>query len=437
MRSDLSARRVAQRGVFVWIVILAAALGSPSGAATKRPASPRTRRVDLQLWTYNAPGDTSPGLEEQANNYATGHPGVAIRIVTRNATDHHRALEKALAGGPGPDIAVVDSDMLAQLATPTNGFADLVPLGAARFERNYLAWRWDQGVSVDRTRVVALPADLGGLVLAYRPDVFAKSGAVKDNAEMTRRASSWEGLVDLCAKVVATMPAQRCLDSGTTVFNALKNQGTERYIGSAGEVVYDRNPQIRRAWDLAARAIRTGLTANVEFGTPEWTNEFARGGFAAAVIPLSQVRAIESRNPAGVGLWDVVGVPGGGAVGGRHVAVLSRTRSPEEAFVVQTIVSPETQLALFKQYGSFPSTPSVYELADVQNFKSSYFTNASVGRLAADAAKALRPYRRGPDDARIDQAFVDGLARVAQGSEDPEGAWASTLRNIADASKRR
>jgi cellobiose transport system substrate-binding protein len=132
------------------------------------------------------------------------------------------------------------------------------------------------------------------------------------------------------------------------------------------------------------------------------------------------------------GKWDIATVPGGsGNSGGSHLMVPKQSKHPKEAAeLIDFLTSKENQAKVFKEEGTFPSIPALYDDPSIQNFTKPFFGDAPIGKIYSDAAKALKPQHLGPKEADVRTAIGNGLGRVEQGKQTPDEAWAQVLEDV-------
>jgi cellobiose transport system substrate-binding protein len=68
---------------------------------------------------------------------------------------------------------------------------------------------------------------------------------------------------------------------------------------------------------------------------------------------------------------------------------------------------------VFKTYGLFPSTKSIYSDPALVNYKDPFFNNAPVGKIYLTGIQKLKPIFEGKLQRAIDQVIGAGLGRVA------------------------
>ncbi|NUP64041.1 MAG: extracellular solute-binding protein, partial [Nonomuraea sp.] len=165
---------------------------------------------------------------------------------------------------------------------------------------------------------------------------------------------------------------------------------------------------------------------------PPWNTGFAKGSFATIICPAWMTGFIQEQAKDASGKWDIATVPGGsGNSGGSHLMVPKQSKHPKEAAeLIDFLTSKENQAKVFKEEGTFPSIPALYDDPSIQNFTKPFFGDAPIGKIYSEAAKALKPQHLGPKEADVRVAIGDGLGRVEQGKQTPDEAWAQVLQDV-------
>lgn len=406
------------------VATLAATAGCTSAAPPQADDGPLPTGQTLSVWTFGA-----TGLEDSMEAWAE-ETGNTIEFKVGEFDPHHEQLLTALASGAVPDVALVESGYSSLFKPSADYFTDLRDLGADDLEGDFLDWRWAQGVS-DSGSVFGLPTDVGGLAVAYRADLFEAAGLPSDPAGVEGLWSSWEEFVQVGEQYTATT-GEPFLDDAGVFFQTIYNQGEEKFYSADGsELIYDTNPQIEKAWDLATSA--KGISANLSAFSPEWNTAMANGDYAVQIAPAWMLNYIQGQAPDTTGKWNVVTLPeGGGNWGGSQMTIPKEAKNPALAYdMLKTILSPDNQLAVFKEFGNFPSTPSLYTDEALTGFTSDFFSGAPIGKIYTDSVVALKPVYEGPKERAILREFGLGLDRVENGDETADEAWKSALAAIA------
>ena len=377
----------------------------------------------LQFWAF---GDM--GLGDLIAEYEDMHPDIKINMKVSDFDPHHQGLLTSLDSA-APDIAAIEVGYSSLFKAVAGKFADLGEYGANDMAGDYLDWRWNQGVDLEG-RVFGIPTDVGPMTICYRSDLFAEAGLPTNRDEVSALWPTWEDFIAVGKKYVAAT-GNSFLSSTGYIWNAVKNQSTEKFYSADGSsLIYESNPQIKKAWDLSVAA--TPIAANIGDWTADWNAGMNNGAYAVLTCPAWMMGYIQGQAPDLAGAWDVATLPeGGGNWGGSQLTVPARAQYPDEAAAfIMWVLSAENQLKLFKASGQFPSTVAAYEDPELLAFQSEYFNNAPVGSIYAEGVKKLAPIYEGPKERVIDQEFGAALGRIANGDQNASEAWAEAVSNI-------
>ncbi len=386
-------------------------------------------KTELDVWLFGG-----MGLDDLIAQYEEENPDIAINVKGASSDEQAQALTTALAGGSVPDVAAIEGSWLPQFKAQPQNFVDLRELGADDIEGEYLDWRWDQGVAADG-EVIGIPTDVGGLAVAYRTDMFAAAGLPTDRDEVSALWPTWEDFIAVGEQYKAATGKGMIDTVVNAVYNPSSRQGDALYYGEDDELIYETNDQVKTSFDraLGAIPISTGLKPFSE----EWNAAINSGDIPTLSAPSWMMTYIQQQAPDTAGKWDIAAVPeNAGNSGGSQLTIPAKSDNPEEAYAfIEWLLAPEQQLELFQTNGNFPSTESVYDSPDVQDFSNDFFNGAPVGKIYSDSVKALKPVYNGPQQRVIDTAFSNTMDEVEFGDLSPDEAWDEALKTVETALK--
>ena len=146
-------------------------------------------------------------FEAAMEGFNEQYPNVEVELVFTDTTAHHQSLQTALAAGSGaPDVAMVEGAYIAQYRN-SSALTNLYDFGAEDLKDDFVEFKWNQAISDDGSRMVALPWDLGPTLYYYRTDVFEEVGLPTDPDEVAELMSTWDGVLEVAEKV--SIPGQR------------------------------------------------------------------------------------------------------------------------------------------------------------------------------------------------------------------------------------
>jgi len=353
-------------------------------------------------------------------------------------------------------------------ATGKTVLVGTVPAGqsATTIKPNYLSWRWAQGVGHDGS-VIGIPTDVGGLEVLYRTDLMVKAGLI--TAAQSKNGTgrdilgkswpTWDKFIAQGQKYMSKLSAADkkkgvgFMDNAGAIFAAMLQQGTVKYYNDNGtdsgtifginpktkkkEPLYSWNPNIKAAWDTTIKATKAGIGTKTAQFSPDWPVGMNTGKFAAILAPAWMMDYVKQQAPLTSGKWDVADLPGGGGnQGGTQLGITSYSNMKQDAWdFLAWYLAPEQQLQVFRTYGLFPSTKSIYNDASVTGFVDPFFNNAPVGKIYSQGILKLKPIFEGELNPAIDLAFGGGLTRVAAGKMTSAKSWAQVMKDLATATR--
>ncbi|MFF8289749.1 extracellular solute-binding protein [Streptomyces sp. NPDC016309] len=424
-------RTTVRRGlVRLGAVALAGALLAACGSGASDGAA-SDGRVTITVDLFGSFGYKEAGLYAE---YEKLHPGVTIKQTdTEDEQDYWKSLQTRLAGGGGlADVQAIEVGRIASVTQQqADKFEDLTRYGADGLKGAFAEAKWSAATTKDG-RVLGLGTDVGPEAMCYRTDLFQQAGLPTDRDELARKWATWDGYLELGKQYKAKAPAKSAwLDSVGSLFTIMIGQEEERYYDASGKLVYESNPAVKTAWDTATEAAAAGLSAKLDQWSPQWNQAFAAGSFATIPCPAWMLGYIKGQaGESGKGKWDIATLPGGaGNWGGSYLSVPRAAEHKKEAYeLIQWLTAPEQQAKLFEKQGNFPSSTGA--IAKVAGAKDPYFSDAPIGRIFGDAAKAAPVQVLGVHDKNVADQITNALSEVERKGTSPDKAWSNARKGV-------
>ncbi|MBP2708447.1 extracellular solute-binding protein [Microbispora sp. RL4-1S] len=409
---------------------VAVALAVSGCSGTSQTAGSGGDANTFEFWSFS-------GIDQKktVEQYEKAKPSAHVKLTeVGTSTETAQALTTALAGGKVPDLVLIQGDDLPKFVQQPQNFVDLRTLGADKLKGDYLDWVISQPTAKDGS-IIGIPTDVGGMAVAYRTDLFKAAGLPTDRDEVSKLWPTWDAFIDTGKKYKAATGKAFIDNAATSVFYQAVNQGAEKYYDPSGNPVYDKNPEVKSAFDYGIKAALAGITAKQSSFTDGWSAAMKKGDFAVVAAPSWMLTSIRNNAPDTKGKWDLATIPGGsGNWGGSYLAIPKNAKNPKAAWeYISSTQSPQGQLAHFLDSGSLPTTPSVYQDPKLTSVKEPFFSDAPIGKIYTDSLLHLKPFLIGPDSAPIGQEFLNAITNVEQGKGDPAGAWNAALAAIKTA----
>jgi cellobiose transport system substrate-binding protein len=432
------------------VLVGALAVSAISAGAISAPAK-AADPVTISIWTFGDVIQRNLVLE-----YKTLHPEVSLQIKKSDLDPLNGTnMVTACKAENQPDIVAVEVSYSGYWRSYPKCFQDLremkttgepsagiaAGLTANDIAKNYLPWRWQQGVAFDGS-VIGIPTDVGGLEVAYRVDLFKAAGLPTDRAAVSKLWPTWDKFIETGKKYMSKLSAadkkakKGFIDNAGTIYGAIMNQGTAKYYSNdgteKGKLIYDTNPQVKLAWNTTIKAFNAGIDTRIGQYSSDWNIGMNKGTFATILSPAWMMDYIKAQAPDTSGKWDIADIPGGGGnQGGTQLGVPAFAKNKQAAYdFITWYLAPEQQLKVFKTYGLFPSTVKLYKDPALLNYTDPFFNNAPVGKIYSEGVSKLKPIFEGKLQRAIDQEIGSGLARVAAKKQTPEKSWADVLKAI-------
>lgn len=392
--------------------------------------------VTLTVGLFGTFGYEEAGLYDE---YMRLHPNVTIEETSIEfEQDYYQALQTHLAGGSGlSDIQGIEVARIAEVTeTQADKWVDLNDFGADELEDTFFPWKWEAARTADGA-TIGLGTDTGPQAICYRTDLFEQAGLPTDRDELASMWETWDDFIAIGEQYKANAPkGSAFIDSASGLYNAIIGQSESQYYDEDGNPIYDSNPVVKDAWDLAVAAIDAGLTAKLEQFDQAWNQAFANGAFATISCPAWMIGYIKGQaGDAGAGKWDVASIPGdGGNWGGSYLAIPAASENKDEAYaLIEWLTAPAQQITMWTRSQHFPSSSTAAADSSVASATDEYFSNAPIGEIFKESADDLPIATLGPKDGVIKDTISNGLNRVDQQGEDADTAWEKTLDEIASA----
>lgn len=293
------------------------------------------------------------------------HPGVEIKVVSRQFADHHTAMTTALSTSSNlPDVMALEVSYVGRFAQGSGlDVLSAAPYNIQQSKSRFVAYAYQQATS-GKGDVVAVPSDIGPGTLLYRKDILDKAGVKPE--DLTR---SWDSYVDSGVRIKTSTGAyllSHARDIKDILIRTGVKPGEGLYFDNQSRVLVN-SPRFVRAFELAQKVRSQKLDAKVNAWSNEWSEGFKRG---ALTTQLSGAWLAGHMNnwlaPNTKGLWRASDLPEGAsaAFGGSFLAIPRGATAANKPMAWELIklltLTRERQLAAFKSQDAFPALLEVH-----------------------------------------------------------------------------
>ncbi|KAA9377712.1 extracellular solute-binding protein [Microbispora amethystogenes] len=390
--------------------------------------------VTITLQTFG--GGKNFGYKEAVDKWNAEHKDITIKY--DNLTDQFeqvywpQMIQWLQSGAGAGDVVGIDEGGMGLAKAHPEWWADLGEFGLQNRKADFADWKWENGVTADG-KLFGLGTDVGGMSLCYRRDLFEKAGLPADRDEVSKLWPTWDDFVKVAHKFQDKIKDTKFVDGTNTLYNvvlvqeAAKN-GNVSYFDKDNNLIVDKNPAVKSAYDFAQKISQEGLTAKLRNFTPEWNTGMKKSQFATLGCPSWMLGAVSGDGGAGPdfkGKWDVAAVPGGGGNwGGSWLAVPKQSKHPKEAAqVLDYLTGKDAEVSVFNFAGNMPSNVQAQQDPAVQGAKNEYFNDAPVGDIFAKSASALQPVFLGVKHAQVKNAVESVVSAIDDGSVPYANGW--------------
>lgn len=412
-----------RRKVFLPVALIGAvalAISGCSAGGGGAEAAAGDPNAEFEFWSF-----TGIGQKDSVARYLEKNSDAKVKLSeVGSTTETATALTAALAGGRVPDLVMIQNDDLPKFVENPGNFLDLRTLGGDDIADGYLDWAVGAATGEDGS-VIGIPTDVGGLGFAYRADLFEAAGLPTDPAEVAAMWSTWDDFIEMGKKYTETTGEPFVDNVETSIFFSTVNQVSEKYYTDEGELIFDTNPEVEEAFDVAVKTYEAGISAGIAAWSSGWDPGKANGAFAVSIAPSWMLSGIKNAAPDSEGDWRIAPVPGvGGNWGGSVITIPARAKNPQAAWqYIETMLSPEGQKEHFASTGTFPAAKNALESDEVRGYTDPYFGDSPIGTIMSDSVLQFESFYNGPDTSAIGGALLNALVDMEAGNVKPADAW--------------
>ncbi|MET7730679.1 extracellular solute-binding protein [Streptomyces sp. NPDC005402] len=341
--------------------------GSGKDAPAKLSSGKATGKV--VMWSM---GDTDKNLESLAKKFEQQNPDVKVQITAVPWDGAHDKLTTAIAGGNTPDMSLVGSTWMAEMAA-MNGFqATPTSIKSADF----YSGQWDTTKYKDTAYGVPFIADTTAVY--YRTDITTKAGI--KGALAGDRDGYLKDLKAIQATAGKQNPKLRHATGLVMGFNSwlfllpmVWQEGGDIYDAKTGKFTFD-SPEVAKALEYYASVPKQGLAPTDKADNLQ---DFRDGLTATYQEAAWAGGSLHKDSPELDGKWKTMPVPytkkPAGFAGGSDLAVFKDAKNSDAAWKFARFLTEPANLAAYaKATGSLPPAPEAWtvgKLTEDENMK--------------------------------------------------------------------
>jgi multiple sugar transport system substrate-binding protein len=385
---------------------------------------------------------TFPDLDRAAKAavpvWNKAYPHVEVKIVSLQYSDHHVAMQTALATGSNlPDVMALDLRFVAKFAE-AGALEDLSkpPYTGAALRDKFVRYSIAQATR-SSGELSAIPTDIGPGTLLYRKDILDKAG-VKE----TDLTGGWESYIAAGKKIKAATGTYLISDASEVRDIVMRTgipAGEGLYFDAKGNCLVE-SPRFVKAFELARLVRQQGLDAKVSPWTNEWTASFKRNQIATQMMGAWLTGHLKNwLAPQTAGQWRSAGLPGGqyGSYGGSFYAIPAKATHKKEAwnFIVFMTANKATQLNSLQVLDSFPAWVEAHQ-DPAMDEPVQFLGGQKARQLWRDIAAKVPPIPVNKHDNMATEVIKVEFENVVSQGKDIRAALADARRQIERKARR-
>jgi multiple sugar transport system substrate-binding protein len=362
-------------------------------------------------------GDPDKSLQSLAKKFEQQNPGVKVQITPVPWASAHDKLTTAIAGGNTPDMSVIGTTWMAEMAG-MNGF-QATPTSIK--SSDFYPGQWDTTKYKDTSYGVPFIADTTAVY--YRTDITTKAGIKGPLAG--DRDGYLKDLKAIQATAGKQNPKLRYASGLSIGFNSwifllplVWQQGGDIYDPSTKKFTFD-SPAVAKALEYYASVPKEGLAPTDKTDSLQAFQD----GQIAVYKDGAWVSGSLRKDAAKLdGKWKTMPLPKGkqaaGFAGGSDLAVFKDAKNSDAAWKFAEFLTEPANLAAYaKATGSLPATPGAWDAAKLSDDEA---MQAFAEQLkVSKAPPAITTWQQVADaiDSELEKLSL-GKATVAQAQKD-------------------
>jgi len=410
--------------------------GSGSSADTETGMSAEAAMVDsIEVWGWDVAAKSLDLVDEPYEE--TNGGDVSINQIGR--ADLKDKFKSTLLSGSGAPAASMMESVDAASWVDTGGLRDISAwLEESGIKSEFVEGKW--GPLESDAGTFALPWDIGPVGTFYRRDVLDEYDINVDSVE------TWDEYIEEGQKLPDD---QYLLNLPSNDYDGLWRM-MYRQIGgqpftSNGEVNIhsDKSLQVAR---ILNRIRDSGVANDVASWSSSWFTAFGEGTTASLTAGAWMEGTLKAELGDTSGQWGVFKPPavesGGSRAtnwGGSNITIPAQV--PEETarrawdYISFALGRPENQLTMYREFGIFPALESTYD-SEAYDEPHGFLGGQPAGRMFADIAPEINPYRYTVDTPEVTKAINTHLRDMMAGSKTPKEAVDAAAQQVADRTDR-
>jgi multiple sugar transport system substrate-binding protein/lactose/L-arabinose transport system substrate-binding protein len=452
--TNCSRRTLLKYGSLVGAAGLAGCVGTgdPEGTAT-----PTASGGGGSQETTEAPGTTAEPEPEMASNaavwgwdvaaksldliddpYEEAHGG-QVKINQIGRADLKDKFKSTLLSGTGAPAASMMESVDAASWVATGGLRDVSNwLDEAGIKDEFVSGKW--GPLTKDGGVYALPWDIGPVGTFYRRDVLNEHDIDVSNVE------TWDQYIEEGKKLpddtyLLNLPSNDYDGLWRMMYRQIGGQPFTQ--SGAVNIHSDKSLQVAR---ILKKIRDSGVANDLPSWSSSWFTAFSKGTTASLTAGAWMEGTLKAELGKTSGKWGVFKPPaiesGGPRAtnwGGSNLTIPEQVDEPTARrawdYMAYALGKKENQIQMYKEYGIFPALKPAYE-SDAFDQPHEFLDGQSAGRMFAEIAPNIKPYRYTVDTPEVTKAINNHFRDMMTGKKTPKEAVDAAAQQVVDRTDR-
>lgn len=409
--------------------------GGSSGGSTQTTESGPAMADSVEVWGWDVAAKSLDLIDESYEEDVGGD----VTITQIGRSDMKDKFKSTLLSGSGAPGAAMMESVDAASWVSTGGLLDISDwLDEAGIKDKFVSGKWEP-LTKDGG-VYALPWDIGPVGTFYRRDVLDENDVDIQSVE------TWDQFIEEGKKLPDD---QYMLNLPSNDYDGLWRM-MYRQIGGqpftengAVNINSEKSLQVAR---ILKRIRDSGIANDLASWSSSWFTAFGEGTTASLTAGAWMEGTLKAELGDTSGKWGVIKPPaiesGGSRAtnwGGSNITIAQQVDEPVARrawdYMAYTLGQKEHQIKMYQEYGIFPALETAYE-DDSFDQPNEFLGGQEAGRMFAEIAPNIAPYRYTPDTPEVTKAINTHFREMMTGKKTAEEAVDAAAKQVADRTDR-
>jgi multiple sugar transport system substrate-binding protein/lactose/L-arabinose transport system substrate-binding protein len=389
----------------------------------------------IEVWGWDVAAKSLDLIDEPYEDDRGGD----VTITQIGRADMKDKFKSTLLSGSGAPAAAMMESVDAASWVNTGGLRDISPwLEEAGIKDKFVSGKW--GPLEKDGGTYALPWDIGPVGTFYRRDVFDEYDIDVDSIE------TWDDYIEEGQKLpddqyLLNLPSNDYDGLWRMMFRQIGGQPFTE--SGAVNINSEKSLQVAR---ILKRIRDSGIANDLASWSSAWFTAFGEGTTASLTAGAWMEGTLKAELGDTSGMWGVMKPPaiesGGSRAtnwGGSNLTIANQVSDDKARrawdYMAYTLGQKEHQITMYEEFGIFPALKPAYE-SDAFDSGSEFLDGQQAGRMFAEIAPNIKPYRYTVDTPEVTKAINTHFRDMMTGNKSPEEAVDAAAQQVVDRTDR-